>query len=69
MSLTLNSTDEELREKFFGLRTKRDVAGLLEVEYRILTYYLYVTPLESRYKTFTLRKKSGGDRNISAPTS
>ena len=43
------------------------MAGLLDVEYRILAYHLYVTPSESRYKTFTLRKRSGGVRNISAP--
>ena len=34
-----------------------------------LSYTLYKIPLADRYRTFTIPKKSGGERTISAPTS
>jgi RNA-directed DNA polymerase len=63
----LNGSDDELRVAFGGLTSKRDVAGLLEVDYPVLAYHLYKSPRDSRYKTFNIPKKSGGLREITAP--
>jgi RNA-directed DNA polymerase len=58
---------EESIETFKLLKTARDVAYLLEVEYSTLTYYLYRRPIKSNYRIFALRKKNGGVRHIFAP--
>ena len=69
--LLLKAPPETLREKFFSLTNARanarDVAKLLNVEYRRLVYHIYKVPPEKRYKTFELPKKSGGTRQISTP--
>ncbi len=69
MSLELQASKDELREKFFALNDAYDVADLLEVRHEDLIYYLYRIPLKKRYKTFEIKKKSGGFRKISTPTS
>ncbi|MBD2016675.1 RNA-directed DNA polymerase [Microcoleus sp. FACHB-53] len=51
------------------MKTPRDVAQLLEIPYQRLVYHLYQVPLEERYLTFELKKKSGGVRIVSAPAS
>lgn len=65
--LLLKEPPETLREKLFSLTNARDVAKLLNVEYRRLVYHIYKVPPEKRYKTFELPKKSGGTRQISTP--
>lgn len=67
MSLYLSRTDEELRRDFFLLRSREDIARLLDTELSKLTYYLYATPESQHYKIFTIRKRLGGVREISAP--
>lgn len=67
MSLTLTKMGDDLRQEFFRLTTKQDVASLLEVNYSRLAYHLYANPSSNRYTPFTLPKKSGGFREISAP--
>ncbi|MCJ7508931.1 MAG: reverse transcriptase family protein [candidate division Zixibacteria bacterium] len=67
MSLRLSATPDELKSKFGSLNTKQDIADLLEVDVSRLNYYLYVSPRATRYKTFEIRKASGGTREISAP--
>jgi len=66
-SSRLTSTDEELRAGFFGLSSRPDISSLLDVDYPRLMYHLYVLPRDSRYKEFTIPKKSGGVRSITAP--
>jgi RNA-directed DNA polymerase len=66
-SLFLYKNCDELREQFAHLREPRDVAKLLDVPYRRLTYHISVLPEEKRYKNFLIPKKSGGRRIISAP--
>lgn len=48
-------------------KTREDLAALLRYRRSALTYILYKIPPAARYKTFTLPKKSGGDRCIDAP--
>ena len=67
MSLTLSATADELRKLFFNLKTRSDIANLLEIDESRLIYYLYIVPLPKRYTTFEIPKKSGGARQISAP--
>lgn len=50
-----------------SLKTKRDVASLLNIEYKHLVYYIYHYPYKSRYRSFQIPKKTGGFREISAP--
>lgn len=64
MSLRLSADDDVLQQQFLALKTRDDVAVLLEVESRELRYYLYKA---KRYRTFQLKKRSGGLRQISAP--
>ncbi|QHV01818.1 RNA-directed DNA polymerase [Synechocystis sp. CACIAM 05] len=59
----------ELRQKFLALQTPDDVARLLNLDYRRLAHHIYHVPTEQKYKTFTLPKKTGGERTISTPIS
>jgi len=69
VSLSLNSSDEELRESFRNLEHPEDVAELLDVDFNNLIYHIRTSPEEGRYETFTLNKSGGGEREISAPDS
>jgi RNA-directed DNA polymerase len=69
MSLLLNLSPDELRSRFFELKTREDVAALLDISDYQLRYHLYILPDEQRYKTFNISKKTGGTRVISAPSS
>jgi RNA-directed DNA polymerase len=64
VSLRLTADDNTLRQQFLALRTRDDIATLLEVDSRTLRYYLFKA---KRYRTFYLRKRSGGLRQISTP--
>ena len=69
MGTKLSIQPEEMRAKFFALKTARDVAGLLEVKYSVLTYHLYKCTNEQKYVTFRIPKRLGGEREIKAPIS
>ncbi len=69
MSLILSIKSEEMRERFLALKSARDVAALLEVKYSDLTYHLYKSTSYQKYTTFTIPKRSGGQREIKAPIS
>lgn len=60
-------SDEELKVFFRSLRDGRDIADLLEVTYPSLTFHIYRSPIESRYRTFEISKRSGGKRVIHSP--
>jgi RNA-directed DNA polymerase len=62
--LTFAADDDELLRRFRALKSRRDVAGLLEIPDRTLTYYAY---RNRSYKTFSIPKRRGGTRTISAP--
>lgn len=67
LSTVLTRKPEELAKDFAAIRWRRDIATLLDVPEPFLIYYLYRIPPSRRYKTFEIRKKSGGVRRISAP--
>jgi RNA-directed DNA polymerase len=67
MSVRLNQTDEALATAFLTkLRSRDDVASLLEVRSEELRYYLFKA---RNYKTFEINKRCGGKRLIHAPSS
>jgi RNA-directed DNA polymerase len=53
-----------LRQHFLDLKTRDDVASLLEVSSKQLRFYLYKA---KSYKTFTLAKRTGGVRVVYSP--
>jgi hypothetical protein len=53
--------------KLKAATTLNDVAALLGVKPSALAFVLYKIPKEIRYTSFTVPKKSGGERTISAP--
>lgn len=63
----LDKSCDELVKNFYSLKSGRDVARLLEIPYGDLVYYLYIIPYKSRYTTFEIPKKLGGNRIISTP--
>lgn len=52
---------------FFRIETRTELAELLEIKPRNLTYILYVKGTENCYNSFTIPKKNGGERKIDAP--
>lgn len=69
METKLLKDSNSLTKSFYDLRKPEDIADLLEIPYKVLNYHLYVTSPSSQYTTFTIPKKSGGTREISAPIS
>lgn len=64
----LERTDEEIINLFYKLTSRESVANLLEINDRSLRYFLYSTKNNNFYRTFKLKKKSGGERVILAPS-
>ena len=64
MSVRLSANDDTLRQQFLNLKTRDDVAVLLELDSRDLRFYLYKA---KSYKTFSLAKRTGGVRQIYSP--
>jgi hypothetical protein len=50
-----------------GATSLTDVAKLLNVKPKAVSYILYKQPPETKYKTFQIPKRNGGQRTISAP--
>lgn len=67
MSLKLSAEPEELKSKFAALKSRQDVADLLEVDRAHLNYHLHISPRSTRYTTFDIPKRSGGTRKITTP--
>lgn len=53
--------------KIRSCTTLGDVARLLGIKPSALSYILYKIPDEQKYRSFTIKKRSGGDREIHAP--
>jgi len=68
LSPKLTRSDEEIKAAFRTLRTAADVAHLLEVGEKVLTYAIWRKPEKERYRTWMVRKRSGGIRQIDAPS-
>ncbi len=60
---------EDLKEDFFKLRDREDVATLLEITSKQLNFHLYILRPSTKYTKFYIPKKSGKYREISAPIS
>lgn len=71
---------DQIKEQFAELQSKEDLVKLLSdaksmlygeeckpVQLKSLTYYANPKICTNRYKTFTIKKKSGADRTINAP--
>ena len=69
MSYILSLSPKEMVSGFHNLNTKSDVAKLLDVVEARLNYYLYISNPATRYTVFKIPKKSGGNREITAPIS
>lgn len=67
LELELRRPDQEIVERFSSLKDLGDVADLLEVSREYLVWLLYRTRLQDRYRTFEIRKRSGGIRQIQVP--
>jgi len=67
LSLGLSADPEELKSKFFALKTRQDVAALLDIDRAHLNYHLYISPRSTRYTIFEIPKRSGGTRKITTP--
>jgi len=63
----VSAQPEELKSKFHALKDAQDVANLLEIDQQRLNYHLYISPRSTRYTTFDIPKRSGGNRKISTP--
>ena len=68
MTYELDGDPDQLRDGFYELEHPHDIAKLLEVEYRVFTFWLYGTPKRRRYTKFSVPKKYGTPREIDAPT-
>lgn len=71
---------DQIKKQFADLKSKQELASLLSeaknmlygeeckpVQLKSLTYYANPEFCKKRYKTFTIKKKSGADRTINAP--
>lgn len=63
----MESKNNEIIENFRSLKTRTDVADLLEINDKSLRYFLFVKRPENMYTTFSIKKRNGGSREICAP--
>ncbi|WP_080406195.1 retron Ec67 family RNA-directed DNA polymerase/endonuclease [Burkholderia ubonensis] len=61
------SSEKSILQLFQAASSRSDVAALLDIKLKDLTYLLYVMKDHDKYKTFDIAKRSGGKRQISAP--
>lgn len=55
-------------KRFSEITTRDDLAELLGIKTKTLTYVLYKAKVDSFYTSFEIPKKTGGTRQIDAPT-
>lgn len=67
MKRNLSRPDAEIIELFSKLRSRRDVADLLEVPLKVLVWHLYRFPAHRQYRTFWVPKADGSRRKVDAP--
>lgn len=68
-TLFLSENCNQLREKFLSpdLSSLYDLADFLKVDFRHLNYYIYKIPTSLKYKSLSIKKKSGDYREILIP--
>ena len=67
MKVQLEASDAEIRQKIDSLRTRSDVANLLEIKSIFLHTILYGIKERRNYSTFEIQKKSKKTRIINKP--
>lgn len=67
MKLQLQAKPEEIKDKFASLKTRADVADLLEIKDVFLCKILYGIKERKKYTIFEIQKKSSRKREISSP--
>lgn len=65
-TLTLNALGEMMM-KFSEIKSRDDLALILNIPLKKLTYMLYIKKTENYYYTFEIPKKNGESRQINAP--
>ena len=65
----LKIMEETLIDKFLAVKTKRELATCLGVEFKVLAYNLYKLTDEDKYIEFEIKKRKSGKRLIFAPNS
>jgi RNA-directed DNA polymerase len=68
VSLRLDKTPDHLRASFLGLTDVRSLAALLDTSVASVNYHLFHGYGDLQYRTFVVRKRSGGYREICAPS-
>ena len=58
---------DEVKQDFYKLKTRGDVARLLGIREVSLRYFLFKKRPENMYHTFSIAKKDGTSRKIAAP--
>ena len=66
-SRTLGRTDDELKSGFEQLKTRRDLALLLDVAYWHFDWLVRRSPTAARYTTAEIKKRRGGTRSLLIP--
>lgn len=64
---TLLFMENRFMEKFSDIQTRNELADFLQIPRSKLTYLLYIVGTQNCYTTFTIPKKSGGERLICSP--
>lgn len=54
--------------ELYEIKSRYDLSKCLGIKLKELTYVLYGATVDSFYETFSIPKKSGGERSINAPT-
>ena len=67
--IKLSTSIEPNIQEFLTVETKRELAQVLGIEYKILIYNLYKIPDSKKYLEFEIQKRNGGKRKICAPNS
>jgi len=67
IEIALKAEEKDLKCSFGKLKSPKDVAELLEIDFKVLNYHLYINPPPKRYTTFYISKRKGGKRKISVP--
>jgi len=65
----MKKIDEDIKNDFLQISTKRELASQLGVEYKVLMFNLHVLKFEDKYKVFEVKKRNGKSRTIIAPDS
>ena len=65
----MKGIDENTIKDFLDVKTKRELAKILGVEYKTLIYNLYKLKFDEKYNLFEIKKRNGKTRKIIAPIS